>query len=78
MHAPQIYPSRSDNALVLLLTRHALDGTALTAPFSWVIALNDIRRARRTEDRRPAPARSLKRLRIECGSGRVIMVPAAA
>ncbi len=121
MHAPHIYPSRIDGALVLLMlapqlgalgmvavlasraalfpgrglvlaallasavlalwvllvTRYTLDGATLTVrsgPFSWVIALKDIRAVGRTDDRRSAPALSLRRLRIEYGAGRAIMV----
>jgi len=62
---------------VLLATRYTLDVTSLrvrSGPFFWVIPLKEIRAVTRTDDRRSAPALSLRRLRIDYGAGRSIMV----
>jgi hypothetical protein len=65
---------------VLLTTRYTLEAGCLgvrSGPFSWVIALKDIRAISRTRDPHTAPALSLQRLRIEYGAGRSIMVSPA-
>ena len=65
---------------VLLTTRYTLEGGSLSVrsgPFSWVIALKDIRAITRTRDPHTAPALSLQRLRIDYGAGRSIMVSPA-
>jgi hypothetical protein len=65
---------------VLLTTRYTLEGAHLgvrSGPFSWVIALKDIRAVTSTRDPHAAPALSLQRLRIDYGAGRSIMVSPA-
>lgn len=65
---------------VLLTTRYTLEGGYLdvrSGPFSWVIALKEIRAVTSTRDPHTAPALSLQRLRIDYGAGRSIMVSPA-
>jgi len=61
----------------ILGTSYLLDDERLrvrSGPFSWQIALRDIRSVAPTRDPRSSPALSLDRLRIEYGSERALMV----
>jgi Bacterial PH domain len=61
----------------LIGTYYVIDASTLvvrSGPFHWTVALRDIRSVRPTRDARSGPALSFDRLRIEYGSGRVLLV----
>jgi hypothetical protein len=62
---------------IVLSTRYVLDDTTLrvrSGPFSWRIPLAEITGTARTTNPLSSPALSLRRLRIDYGSGRSLMI----
>ncbi len=62
---------------LLVSTRYCLDTQHLAVrcgPFSWDIPLGQIRRVSRTRDPHSAPALSLRRLRVDYGEGRSLLI----
>jgi hypothetical protein len=61
----------------LLGTYYVIDATTLvvrSGPFHWTVPLRDIRSVQPSRDIRSGPALSFDRLRVEYGTGRILMV----
>jgi hypothetical protein len=62
---------------VLLSTRYVIDGRELrvrSGPFSWRVPIDEITAITHTSNPLSSPALSLRRLRIEWGHGRAVMI----
>jgi hypothetical protein len=64
-------------AWIVLSTRYTLDDTTLhvrSGPFSWRIPLAEVTGTAQTSNPLSSPALSLRRLRIDYGAGRSLMI----